>query len=323
MSCVQPVKIAVVGAGRVGTSFAYATLLRGLATEIVLIDKDTARAEGEAMDLQHTVPFSYPTDIRASNLLDAAGAIVTVICAGRRPKPGEIPMDVLEHNSAVLKEIVPQVAEVNPNGMILVATNPVDVLTYGAWRLSGLPRHQVMGSGTILETARLRFLLGRHFRVDPRAVHAYVLGENGDSELPVWSSATIAGIPITQMCKMHGCQPSVLDEIFRETRAASSQIIDRKGSSHYAIGAALAQIVQSVVRDEKRVLTVSSVLRDEYGMPEVALSVPTVVSSKGVARVLHLELNDQEAEDLRCSGRKIRSAIHYGDFVIEGRLKAS
>src|SRR5215467_13755910 len=323
MSFLQPVKIAVVGAGQVGASFAYAALLRGLAAELVLIDKDVARAQGEAMDLQHTVPFCHRTEVRASNLLDTAGAAITVICAGKQPRPNQDPSDVLEHNAAVIKEIVPLISEVNPDGIILVATNPVDAMTYGAWKLSGLPRRQVIGSGTILETARFRYLLGQHFRVEPRSVHAYILGENGETEVPVWSSATIAGIPITELCKTHGCDSSALQDIFNRTRNASAELLRYKGSSSFAIGMALVQMAESIIRNERRVFSVSTVLASEYGMKDVALSVPTVLSNEGVDGILRLKLDDREvAELLRC-GRKIESAIHYSNFVVEGALKAS
>jgi L-lactate dehydrogenase len=323
MSFVEPIKVAIVGTGKVGSTFAYALLLRGLASEIVLIDEDTARAEGEAMDLQHTAPFSHQAEIRASNLLDTAGAAITVICAGQRLKPGQSPSDVMENNVAVIKEIVPRIAEVNPDGIILIATTPVDVLTYGAWKLSGLSRRQVIGAGTILETARFRYLLGRHFRIEPRSVHAYILGENGETEFPVWSSATIAGMRITEMCKAHGCDASALDDIFKQTRLAGAAILERKGSPDHAIATALVQITESILRDQKRVFSVSSVLGGEYGMQGVALSLPTVLSREGVDHVLPLELNDQEAADMLCSGRKIESEIHYADFVVQGALRAS
>lgn len=323
MTFVEPVKVAVVGAGQVGSSFAYAAVLRGLASELVLIDKDEARAHGEAMDLQHTVPFCHRTEVRASNLLDTAGAAITVICAGERPKPNQDPADVLEHNAGVIKEIAPLVAEVNPDGIILVATNPVDVMTYGAWKLSGLPRRQVIGSGTILETARFRYLLGQHFRVEPRSVHAYILGENGESEVPIWSSATIAGMPITELCKAHGCDSSALQDIFNRTRSASAELLRHKGSSCCAIGMALVQIVESIIHNERRVFSVSTILASEYGMKNVALSVPTVLSNEGVDGILRLKLDDREvAEMLRC-GRKIENAIHYANFVVEAALKAS
>lgn len=323
MSFVEPIKVAIVGAGKVGSTFAYTLLLRGLASEIVLIDKDTARAEGEALDLQHTIPFSNHAEIRSSNLLDTAGAAITVICAGQRLKAGQSPADVLDHNIAVIKEIIPQIAEVNPDGIILIATTPVDVSTYGAWKLSGLPRRQLIGTGTILETARFRYLLGRHFRIEPRSVHAYILGEDGETELPVWSSASIAGMRITDLCKAHGCEASALDDIFKQTRKSGAAILERKGSPDHAIGTALAQMAEAILKDEKRVFSVSSVLSGEYGMKGVALSVPTVLSRKGVDRILRLELDDQEVADILHSGRKIESEIHYADFVVQGALKAS
>jgi L-lactate dehydrogenase len=323
MSFVVPVKIAIVGAGKVGSTFAYSALLRGLASEIVLIDKDMSRAEGEAMDLQHAMPFSQQAEIRASSLLDTAGAAITVICAGQRPQPGLLPSDLLDHNAAVIKEIIPRIAEVNPDGIILVATTPVDVLTYGAWKLSGLNRRQVLGTGTILETARFRYLLSRHFSIEPRSVHAYILGENGETELPVWSSANIAGMPLTEMCKAHGCDPSVLDNIFKETREAGEAILARKGSPDHAIATALVEMSRSILHNEKKVFSVSTVLQREYGMQEVALSVPTVLSREGVERILHVELNDEEVADLLYSGRKIESEIHYANFGVRGALKAS
>lgn len=323
MSFVQPVKIAIVGAGKVGSSFAYAALLRGLASELVLIDKDVARAEGEATDLQHTIPFSHQAEVRASNLLDTAGAAITVICAGKRLQPGQTSSDVLAPNATVIKEIIPQIAEVNPDGIILVATNPVDVLTYGAWKLSGLSRRQVIGTGTILETARFRYLLGRHFRIEPRSVDAYILGENGQSEVPIWSSASIAGMPITEICKAHGCDSSALTDIFDATRNSGAAVLERKGSPNNSIATALARIVEAILHDEKAVYPVSSVLLGEYGMTDVALSVPTVLGREGVDRILRVQLSDQEVAELLLSGRKIHSAIHFADFVVQGALKAS
>jgi L-lactate dehydrogenase len=323
MASIQPVKIAVVGAGTVGASFAYALLLHGLATEIVLVDQDRARAEGEAMDLQYTVPFAYPTEVRAGTLQDTRGAAITVICAGLRHQNGHPSTELLRRNSAMLKEVVPQVAEVNPQGLILVATQPVDVLTYGAWVLSGLPRHQIMGAGTLLDTGRFRYLLGRHLEVDPQDTDAFILGGQGELMFPVWSSASVAGLPVIEMCAAHGCAPTVLDEIFAKTRNASRSLLERKGSSGYAIGAALVRVVASILRDEKRIFSVSSVLQEEYGLSNVALSVPTVVGRKGVERILKADLDDLEVAELLSAGRKTQEWIHEACFVVEPRVKAS
>ena len=315
MNPIHPVKIAVVGTGTVGASFAYTLLLSGLATEIVLIDKNRARATGEVMDLHYAVPFSHQTEIRAGDLRDTAGAAITVICAGLRQKSGQSEMDLLAQNSSMIKEIVPEIAEHNPDGIILVATNPVDILTYGAWKPSGLPKHKVIGTGTVTDSARFCYLLGNHFQVDPHSVHAYVMGAHGETEFPAWSSANIAGVPIREMCGAHGCTPAVLDEIFHQTREANSGMIDYKGSSCYAIAAALTRIAASILRNEKRIFTVSTVLQREYGVSEVALSVPTVIGGNGVERILHVGLSDQEVGQFMACGREVQHGIEEAEFV--------
>ena len=227
-------RIAVVGMGNVGSTFAYALLLSGLAAEIVLIDANRAKAEGEAMDLNHTVPFTHPTRVWAGDYADCAGAVVTVLAAGAGQKPGETRLDLIKKNAAIWRDIVPNVVKNNPNGILLIATNPVDVLTYAAWKLSGLPHERVIGSGTILDTARFRYLLSQHFGVDASSVHAYIIGEHGDSEVPVWSLANIAGMRLPEFCKTQGLphDPKVMDEIFARTRDAAYRIIERKGATY-------------------------------------------------------------------------------------------
>ena len=197
----HPLRVAVVGMGNVGSTFAYALLLDGLASEIVLIDANRAKAEGEAMDLNHTVPFTHPTRVWAGDYADCAGAMVTVLTAGSGQKPGETRLDLIKKNAAIWRDIVPKVVQHNPTGILLIATNPVDVLTYAAWKLSGLPHQRVIGSGTILDTARFRYLLSQHFGVDARSVHAYIIGEHGDSEVPVWSLANIAGMRLPEFSR--------------------------------------------------------------------------------------------------------------------------
>jgi L-lactate dehydrogenase len=197
----RPTRVAIVGTGNVGATFAYALLLSGLASEIVLIDANRARAEGEAMDLNHAVPFTHPTRVWAGGYGDCAGAVVTVLTAGAAQKPGETRLDLIKKNAAIWRAIVPQVVQHNPDGILLIATNPVDVLTYAAWKLSGLPAGRVIGSGTILDTSRFRYLLSQHFGVDARSVHAYIVGEHGDSEVPVWSLANIAGMRLPAFCR--------------------------------------------------------------------------------------------------------------------------
>lgn len=311
MSQTHPTRVAIVGAGNVGASFAYALLLSGLATEIVLIDVNRAKAEGEAMDLNHAVPFAHPTRIWAGEYADCAGAAVTVVTAGAAQKPGETRLDLVKKNAAVFRQIVPEVARYNPDGLLIVATNPVDVLTYAAWKFSGLPAQRVIGSGTILDTARFRYLLSQHFGVDPRSVHAYIIGEHGDSEVPVWSLANIAGMRLPDFCAAQGVahDQAAMDEIFRQTRDAAYLIIERKGATYYAIGAGLVRLVEAILRDQSTVLSVSSLTQDYYGLSDVCLSLPTAVDRGGVEQVLRLALSQDEIEGLRRSAEVLKATI--------------
>ena len=304
-------RVAVIGAGHVGATFAYALLLRGLASEIVLIDADRGRAEGEAMDLAHAVPLTHPTRVWAGDYADCAGAAVTVITAGAAQRPGETRLALLERNAAIVGEVVAQVVRHNPAGLLLVASNPVDVLAYEAWRISGLPAGRVIGSGTILDTARFRALLGQHFDVDPRNVHAYILGEHGDSEVAAWSIATVAGMPLTAYCAANGivCDRADMDAIVRQTRDAAYAIIERKGATYYAIGVGLARIVEAILRDERSVLSVSTLVDGYAGIHDVYLSVPAVVGRGGVERVLRPALAANEVAALQRSASVLRERI--------------
>jgi L-lactate dehydrogenase len=307
----RPVRVAVVGSGNVGATFAYALLLSGLAAEIVLIDANRARAEGEAMDLNHAVPFAHPTRIWAGDYPDCAGAAVTVLAAGVGQKPGQSRLDCIQANARIWREIVPEIARHNPRGILLVATNPVDVLTYAAWKLSGLPAARVLGSGTILDTARFRFLLSRHFGVDARSVHAYIVGEHGDSEVPVWSLANIAGMRLLEYCRAHGlaCKPEEMQRIFESTRDAAYHIIERKGATYYAVAAGLMRITQAILRHQNTVLSVSSLIEGYCGIRDVCLSLPAVINRGGIQQVLRLELSETEAAQLRHSAVVLQETI--------------
>jgi len=307
----RPVRVAVVGAGNVGSTFAYALLLSGLASEIVLIDANRAKAEGEAMDLNHTVPFADPTRIWAGDYADCAGAAVTVLAAGVGQKPGQSRLDCIQANVRIWRDIVSQIAHHNPRGILLVATNPVDALTYVAWKLSGLPPARVLGSGTILDTARFRFLLSQHFGVDARSVHAYIIGEHGDSEVPVWSLANIAGMHLPEYCRAQGLpyEPGQMQKIFESTRDAAYHIIERKGATYYAVAAGLLRITQSILRHQNTVLSVSSLIDDYCGISDVCFSLPTVVDRGGIQRVLRLELDETEKAKLRQSADVLRKTI--------------
>jgi L-lactate dehydrogenase len=307
----SPTRIAVVGAGNVGATFAYALLQSGLASEIVLVDANMARAEGEAMDLNHAVPLAGPCRVWAGSYADCAGAAITVVTAGSNQRPGETRLDLTQRNAAIFQEIIPQVAQTNPQGLLLVATNPVDVLTYASLKVSGLPAGRVIGSGTILDTARFRYLLSQHFGVDARSVHAYIIGEHGDSEVPLWSLANIAGMRIPDFCASNGydCDDPALEQIFQQTRRAAYEIIQRKGATYYAIASGLLRICEAILRDQNTVLSVSSLMTGIYGIEGVCLSLPSILDRGGLERVLHLELDETELSGLRRSAEVLKKLI--------------
>jgi L-lactate dehydrogenase len=306
-----PVRVAVVGVGNVGATFAYTLLLSSLASEIVLIDASRAKAEGEAMDLNHAVPFTHPTRIWAGDYSDCAGATVTVLAAGASQKPGETRLDLIKKNAAIWRTIIPEVMKHNSSGILLIATNPVDVLTYAAWKLSGLPSQRVIGSGTILDTSRFRYLLSQHFGVDARSIHAYIIGEHGDSEVPVWSLANIAGMRLLEFCQAQKLpyDQRAMEDIFVQTRDAAYRIIQCKGSTYYAVAAGLMRITQAILRNQSTVLSASSLISDYYGIGDVCLSLPTVIDRGGVENVLRLELSPDEIEKLRHSADVLKTTI--------------
>ena len=304
-------KVAIIGIGNVGATLAYALTLSGLATEIVLIDRNTYKAEGEAMDLMHAVPLVRPTKIYAGSYEDIKGSAITVVTAGTAQKPGETRLDLAQRNTDIFKQIIPEIVKYNPDGLILIATNPVDVLTYVSIKVSGLPAQRVFGSGTILDTARFRYLLSRKFDVDPRSVHAYIIGEHGDSEVAVWSLANIAGMNLTDYCRTNnmGCDENDLEEIFSQTRDAAYHIIERKGATYYAIGTGLERIIEAVLRDQSTVLSVSSLMDDYYGMSDVCFSLPSVIDRGGIERVIKLKLDKEEQQGLETSGQVLKNTI--------------
>ena len=304
-------KIGVIGAGHVGATFAYALLRSGIAAEIVLVDASRARAEGEAMDLQHAAPFERPTRIRAGEWDDLANSAVIVVTAGAGQRPGQSRLDLAQRNADVIRDIAPRVAAVAPATILLIATNPVDVLTHIALTTSGLPSSRVIGSGTLLDTARFRALLAERFAVDPRSVHAFIIGEHGDSEVPVWSLANIAGMRLPEYCAAVG-EPYPMtdaDDIFARTRDAAYQIIERKGATYYAIASGLVRVVEAIVRDQSTVLSVSTLVEGAYGISGVCISLPAVIGRKGIERVLPLTLDDTELEGLRRSAAVVGGTL--------------
>lgn len=304
-------KVGLIGTGMVGASFAYSLMQSGLASDLVLIDKDEGRAQGEAMDLQHGVPFVRPMRIRAGGYELLAGSTVVVICAGANQRPGETRLDLLQKNAGVFRDIVPRVVAVCPEAIIVIATNPVDILTYISADIAGLPFGHVIGSGTTLDTARFRFNIGDHFDVDPRSVHAWIVAEHGDSAVPVWSHANIGGIPLAEFHAPEGkkLDQAQMQRIFEQTRDAGYEIIKRKQSTYYAIGMALLSIVVTIIRDQRTVMPVSLPLTGQYGVNGMALSLPAVVGRTGAEDLLEIPMSEHEVEGFRKSAENLKAHL--------------
>jgi L-lactate dehydrogenase len=304
-------KVGVVGTGLVGSSFAYALMIQGIATELVLVDSNAQKSEGEMMDFNHGLSFVRPLKITAGGFEELDGADVVVIAAGAAQRPGETRLDLLARNAAIFRSIVPQVARVSPNGILLIATNPVDILTYISARESGLPSSKVIGSGTILDTSRFRFLLGQYYGVDARSVHAYIIGEHGDSEIPLWSLANIGGVRLQEFAplKNRSYNHADMDSLFVAARDAAYEIIRRKGSTYYAIGLGLLSIVEAVLGDFRSVLSVSTLMTGQYGVRDMCLSLPCVVGAHGVEEILTLNLSDDEMNGFRSSAEKLKATL--------------
>lgn len=296
-------RVVLVGTGAVGCSYAYSLINQGVAEELVLIDVNEAKAEGEAMDLNHGMPFApSPIKVWSGSYQDCENADLVVITAGLAQKPGETRLDLVEKNTKIFKQIVKNIMESGFNGIFLVATNPVDILTYVTWKESGLPKERVIGSGTVLDSARLRFALGNYFNVDTRNVHATIIGEHGDTELPVWSHAMIGIEPLDAVLERKGdVKKECLEEIFVNVRDAAYQIIQRKGATYYAIGMSLVRITKAILNNENSILTVSAYLDGEYGQKDVYIGVPAVINRSGVRELVEIELNEKEKEQFQHS----------------------
>ncbi len=304
-------KVGVVGTGLVGSSFAYALMIRGIATELILVDAQNEKAIGEMMDFNHGLSFTRPMKISAGGFEDLSGAHVVVIAAGASQKPGETRLDLLARNTKIFQSIVPQVVRHNPGGIILVATNPVDILTYVSLLESHLPPARVIGSGTILDTSRFRFLLGQFYGVDTRSVHAYIIGEHGDSEIPLWSLANIGGVRLQEFAplKNRTYNQEEMNQLFIEVRDAAYEIIKRKGATYYAIGLGLLSIVEAILGDFRTVLSVSTLMTGHYGISDMCLSLPCVVGENGIEEILTLNLSRSEEEGFRVSAQKLKSTL--------------
>ena len=304
-------RVAIVGTGFVGSTTAYALLLSKTPAEIVLINRDKRRADGHVQDLRDAEVFSHTTRVVAGHFDDCCSADVIIITAGVSQSGQRSRLESLNETAAILKNLVLKVARCNPHGILLIASNPVDVLTYAAWRWSGLPPNRVIGSGTSLDTSRFRRRLAEHYGVASDNVHAYVIGEHGESQVPVTSSARIAGMSLENFCRELGLphDEDMLRKIANDTRATGLEIIRAKGATYYGIGTALARITGAILRDEHAVLTVSSLVPESMGLGEVSLSLPTIITRDGVARVVSIPLDASERHALEASAETLKQYI--------------
>ena len=276
-----------------------------------MIDANKDKAEGEALDISHGAPFARPTKIYAGDYKDIADAAIVVVTAGAGQKPGETRLDLVKKNVGIFKSVIPSITEYNKDGILLIVANPVDVLTYAAAKISGFPENRVFGSGTVLDTARLKYLLGEHLEVDSRAVHAFIIGEHGDSEIAAWSSANVSGIPVNDFCEMRGHFEHVkaMERIAEEVKNSAYEIIEKKGATYYGIAMSVKRICEAIVRDEKSILPISSIQHNNYGISDVALSMPAIVGREGVECTVPYELSKKEVEALQDSAKTLREVI--------------
>ncbi|MBE5938876.1 MAG: L-lactate dehydrogenase [Lachnospiraceae bacterium] len=304
-------KAVMIGCGFVGSATVFSLMQSGLFSEIVLIDVDKAKAEGEAMDISHGIPLQRHMKIYAGDYTDIADAAIVIISAGANQKPDETRLDLVNKNVAILKSILEEIKKIEFNGMLIIVANPVDILTYVAIKLSGLPEERVIGSGTVLDTARLKYELGEHLEVDSRSVHAFIIGEHGDSEIAAWSSANISGIPIDDFCEMRG--HSHYDEAARQiaerVKNSAYEIIERKGATYYGVAMAVRRICEVIIRDEKSILPVSTMIHGEYGIKDVALSMPVIVGKNGIETHVPISLNEKEANKLIKSAEILKEIL--------------
>lgn len=310
MSNINSRKAAIIGCGFVGSASAFALMESSLFSEIVLIDADKNRAEGEALDISHGLPFSKPMQIYAGDYSDISDASVIIVTAGAGQKPGETRLDLVKKNVGIFKSIIPQIAQYNKDGILLIVANPVDILTSVAKKLSSFPSNRVFGSGTVLDTARLKYLLGQHLDVDSRTIHAFIIGEHGDSEIAAWSSANVSGVPLNKFCEMRGHfdHDSSMERIAEDVKNSAYLIIEKKKATYYGIAMSVKRICEAIVRDEKSILPVSSIQNME-GAEGVALSTPVIVGKNGVEGAVPIELNDEERKALKNSADTLKKVL--------------
>ncbi len=304
-------KISVIGAGNVGMRYIYSLMISGFARSIVVLDNNKARTEGEVMDLKSCMPFVSQIEISVGDYKDLKNSDIVVITAGTKQNPGQSRLDLIKNNIAIFKEIIPKVTEYAENAIFLIVTNPVDVLSYAAYKISKKPWQKVIGSGTVLDSARLRLLLSQHCDIDARNVHAYVLGEHGDSEFVVWSRAMIGGVLFKEYCPMcKKCDTRTsFDSIFREVKEFAYKVIERKGETSYGVGLSMTMITRAVLKDENSILPVSCLVNDYYGISDVYLSMPSIINKGGIRETFKIQLAEEEVDNLKKSADTLKSVI--------------
>ena len=311
MKSVNLRKVAMIGCGFVGSASAFALMQSGFFSEMVLLDADQNKAEGEALDISHGLPFAKPMQIYAGGYDDITDAAIIIVSAGASQKPGETRLDLVKKNVGIFSMIMPEIAKREVKGILLIVANPVDILTFVAQKQSGLPESRVFGSGTVLDTARLKYLLGEHLRVDSRSVHAYIIGEHGDSEMAAWSCANVSGLPLDSFCEMRGHHnhDEAMHQIADQVKNSAYEIIEKKHATYYGIAMSVKRICEAIIRDEKSILPVSSMLHGEYGIEGVTLSMPAVVGKNGIEKLVPIRLSEAEQGQLKASADTLKAVL--------------
>lgn len=304
-------KITIIGAGAVGSTTAYTIMLSGLVSEIVLIDINKNKAEGDALDMNHGISFVSPVKIIAGDYSDIKGSDMVIITAGASQEPGEKRTDLLRRNARILESIIENVLKYcHDDTILMMVTNPVDILTYITYKISGFSKNHVIGSGTVLDTARLKYLLGEHTNIDVRNVHTYIVGEHGDSEVAAWSATSVAGMNVDKFCEYSGVCDAVSvsnNQILEGVKNSAYEIIEKKGATYYAIALSVKRIVECIIGNEKSILTISSLLDGEYGIKDICLSLPTIVSDDGAEKILEIDFDEEEINGLHKSAEKLKN----------------
>ena len=315
-NCINYRKVVIIGCGFVGSASAFSLMESGLFSEMVLIDANKERAEGEALDISHGVSFAKPMKIYAGDYEDIDGASLIIITAGANQKDGETRLDLVKKNIEIYKSIIPEITKRKFNGILLIVSNPVDILTAVAQKLSGYDEHRVIGSGTVLDSARLKYEIGNHLDVDSRAVHAFIIGEHGDSEIAAFSSANISGIKLDDFCEMrnHFNHEEAREEIAKKVKNSAYEIISKKKATYYGIAMAVKRICEAIVRDEKSILPISAMMHGEYGISDVALSMPAIIGKNGMETHVPIKLDEEEENKLKQSAEILKKILAENDI---------